>query len=379
MSITGVPLIVVLGLGLLVFPCLAILGWTRVRPRGLAIATAVGCLVLGNLTAVVLTGAVANRQGNFYTSWSQVFDSGSAQTIAAKPVTASAGTGAGAGGSLKARTDAGFSSRGQWATQGRLDRVTIRGATSRLALPALVYLPPQYFQPGHRKDTFPTVEVFTGYPGKLETLVTAMNYPKTLHAQISAHRAKPMILVMMRPSVTFPRDTECTDVPGGPLAETFYAQDVPDQVRRHYRVDPVRWGAIGDSTGGYCAAKLAMSHPATFPAAVSLSGYYTALRDHTTGDLWGGSKLQRNLNDLQWRLKHQPAPATSLLVTISQQEKKPNGYSNTRAFLRLAKPPLAVDSIITPTGGHNFISWDALLPQSLSWLSNKLYTSGATA
>lgn len=373
------PLIAVLVILTLGLPCLAVLGWMRLKRRGVAVAAVVGCLVLGNLSAIVLTGAVANRQGQFYTSWSQLASTGSSPAAQAKPVTASSGTGAGAGGSLTAHTDAGFSSHGQWATQGRLDRVTIRGANSRLASPALVYLPPQYFQTAHRNDAFPTVEVFTGYPGKLDSLISGLNYPKTLTAQISAQTAKPMILVMMRPSVTFPRDTECTDVPGGPQAETFYGQDVPDQVRRNYRVDPVRWGAMGDSTGGYCAAKLAMSYPATFPAAVSLSGYYSALRDHTTGDLWGGSRLQRHLNDLQWRLQHQPAPATSLLVTISKQEKGPHGYPNTRKFLDFVKAPMAVDSIITPTGGHNFLAWNALLPQSLSWLSLKLYASGVTS
>ena len=47
---------------------------------------------------------------------------------------------------------------------------------------------------------------------------------------------QPMILVMMRPTVAPPRDTECVDVPGGPQTETFFAKDLPDAVSAHYRV-----------------------------------------------------------------------------------------------------------------------------------------------
>ena len=86
-----------------------------------------------------------------------------------------------------------------------------------------------------------------------------------------------MVLVMMRPSVTFPRDTECTDVPAGPQALTFFAQDVPMAISKAYRVQPNGWGTIGDSTGGYCSTKITMLYPAIFHAAVSLSGYYYTL------------------------------------------------------------------------------------------------------
>ena len=42
---------------------------------------------------------------------------------------------------------------------------------------------------------------------------------------------QPMILVMLRPTVAPPRDTECVDVPGGPQTETFFAEDLPQAVR----------------------------------------------------------------------------------------------------------------------------------------------------
>lgn len=50
-----------------------------------------------------------------------------------------------------------------------------------------------------------------------------------------------------------------------------------------YRVQERGWGATEDSTGGYCAAKLAILDSDVFTAAVTLSGYFHTLRDSTTG------------------------------------------------------------------------------------------------
>jgi S-formylglutathione hydrolase FrmB len=138
------------------------------------------------------------------------------------------------------------------------------------------------------------------------------------------------------------------------------------------RVQQGAWGVVGDSTGGYCATKIAMTHDAEFRAAVSLSGYYFALHDVTTGNLWGGSRTLRHLNSPQWMLAHRPAPPVSLFVTIGKQETKREGYPDTMKFLSLVKPPMRVTALIEPHGGHNFRTWDAELPTALHWLSNRL-------
>ena len=59
---------------------------------------------------------------------------------------------------------------------------------------------------------------------------------------------QPTILVMLRPTVAPPRDTECVDVPGGPQTETFFAKDLPEAVSEHYRV-----GHAGRGTGASSA------------------------------------------------------------------------------------------------------------------------------
>lgn len=397
MSLLGTPLLWLLGALAVAAPVVTYLLWARMRgPRPVRVLLRGVMIVTAQLSALCLTAAAINDYGYFYSSWSELA-AGINQLAAAgaqagppagttSPASSSAtlpapGTGsatdvqhvsAASAGSIVVRSYPDFSSRGQWPSRGRIESVTIRGGISQLSSHAYVYLPPQYFQSGYASTSFPAAEVFTGYPGDDQNLVFRMRYQDVLRGLISRHQARPMVLVMLRPSVSFPRDTECTDVPAGSPAETFFAADVTTQVAAHYRVQPTGWGAVGDSTGGYCATKLAMLNPGTFSGAVSLSGYYFALHDRSTGDLWAGSPVVRNLNDLHWRLKHLPAPAVSVLLCTSPPELGPDGYAEARRFLSEVRPPMVADLLTVPYGGHNLATWDAELPAALQWLSHRL-------
>jgi enterochelin esterase-like enzyme len=397
MSLLGAPLLWLLGALTVAVPVAVCVLWSRVRgPRPVRIISRLVMIGAAQLVALCLTAAAINDYGYFYGSWSELaagvrqFVGGAAPAARpdpARPSTGavpSPGTGVGSArvsaasaGSLLSRPYPSFSAAAQWASRGRIESVTIRGGISGLRSHAFVYLPPQYFQPAYAHTWFPAAEVFTGYPGDDLNLISRMGYQNVLRRLLAQHRARPMILVLLRPSVTFPRDTECTNVPAGPQAETFFAADVPVQVAAHYRARATGWGAVGDSTGGYCATKLAMLNPGAFPAAVSLSGYYFALHDRTTGSLWGGSSVLRDLNDLHWRLTHLPAPAVSVLVCTSPAELGADGYAEARRFVAEVHAPMVADLLTVPHGGHNFATWDEELPGALSWLSGKLPAPGA--
>ncbi|HUZ27484.1 MAG TPA: alpha/beta hydrolase-fold protein [Streptosporangiaceae bacterium] len=259
------------------------------------------------------------------------------------------------------------------AVVGRLLMVSMTGQqTGITARGAYVYLPPQYFQRAYAHARFPAVLALTGYPGASWSIVKRLGLPSEAARLVAAGRMPPAIYVMMNVSVVMPRDTECTNVPAGPQVESFFAQDVPRAIEQSFRVQRLgsAWGLIGYSTGGYCAAKLAMLNPYQFHSAVSLAGYYVALRDNTTGNLYGGSLGYRHENDLDWRLAHLPAPPISLLVTSSKIGEKT--YPGTMAFLRLVHSPMQGYSLILAQGGHNFGSWQRELPQSLTWLGRRL-------
>ncbi|GEM_PF-434009 len=256
---------------------------------------------------------------------------------------------------------------------GEVLQVTLRGErTGIVTSDNYVYLPPQYFQRAYARTRFPVVLALTGYPGDAWSMVRWLAVPATAARLVAAHKIPPAVYVLMNVSVAMPRDTECTNVPAGPQVESYFAEDVPEAVEQTFRVDSggSGWAALGYSTGGYCAVKLTMLNPGRYSAAVSLAGYYNAVRDRTTGSLYGGSAAYRDENDLDWRLRHLPAPPVSVLVTSSRVGEKT--YPGTLAFLRLVHPPMRGYSLILPQGGHNFRTWHRELPQSLEWLLARL-------
>ncbi len=379
MRLLSTQLIVVLAVATVALPALTVWVWSRQGPRNPVRAlTRLGLVVASQLAAVLLVAALANDYGYFYGTWTGLWrgiglavTGGSAGPVAVHTVSDGTASRSLAGG-LKVGYDPRFSTPAEWATRGRLETAVIHGGITQIHTPAHIYLPPQYFQQRYAHTLFPAAEVLTGYPGSNRQPTAKLRYQHFLLRDLHHRTARPMVLVMMRSSPVMPRDTECTDVPGGPQVQTFFAQDVPREITAHYRVQPNGWGAIGDSTGGYCATKLAMLNPATFHAAVSLSGYFTTLHDNTTGSLWGGSSVVRHLNNLDWRLRHLPAPPVSVLVTTSRDEGGPLGITNSRRFLALARPPMQVSSIIEPHGGHNFTTWMPEIPKALSWMSARL-------
>ena len=394
MALLGTPLIVVLALVAVSIPVATVLLWSRLRgPLPARNLVRVSMLLAGQVATVLLAAVLANDYGQFYTSWGDLVGSSAGPAAVrdfgagAVPATRSGarptvlnhantaiwrGLPAGTSGRLRVVGATDWSTPAQRSTRGTVESVVIDGLGSGLSVPGYVYLPPQYFWPRWAHHRFPAVEALSGYPGSAPALMKRVDYPQLALDAVRSHQSVPMVYVLLSSTVDPPRDTECTDIPHGPQAQTFLAQEVPSAVQAALRVRRDDWGIMGDSTGGYCAAKIAMAHYAVFRAGVSLSGYYNAREDVTTGSLWGGSKALRHLNDPQWMLRHRAAPPASLFVTISKQETRPDGYPDTMRFLHEVRPPMHVTALIEPSGGHNFGTWDRELPTALHWLSGRL-------
>ena len=345
--------------------------WPRLARRGWrAVGGRVGLLLATQLALFLSVGLSANQAFGFYASWADLFGRETEPGVVVDHTANGA-----PGGPLQVvdtrRVD-GAGGRPDFG--GQIQKVAIRGRTTHITSPAYVYLPPEYFEPRYRTRTFPAAVVLTGYPGTAEALVDKLHYPRTARQLAKDGRMQPMILVMLRPTVAPPRDTECVDIPGGPQTESFFAKDLPDAVAAHYRVGrkPGSWGIIGDSTGGYCALKLAMHHPEVYAAGAGLSAYYKAPTDPTTGDLFHGNQTLRNEADLHWFLKNRSAPDTSLLVTSSMSGE--SNYKATLKFIDLVKATnrTRISSIILESGGHNFNTWRREIPPTLQWISGRL-------
>ncbi|MFD3839933.1 alpha/beta hydrolase [Streptomyces sp. NPDC058642] len=346
--------------------------WPRLSRRSWrAVGGRVGLLLATQLALFAAVGLAANQAFGFYASWADLFGQEDEQGVVVDH-TANGGS----GGPLQVTDIRRVKEAGSARPQigGQIQKVAMVGRTTHIATSAFVYLPPEYFQPQYRARTFPAAVVLTGYPGTAQALVDKLHYPSTALDLAKDGRMQPMILVMMRPTVAPPRDTECVDIPNGPQTESFFAKDLPEAVLAHYRVgkQPGSWGVIGDSTGGYCALKLAMHHPEVYAAGAGLSPYYDAPSDPTTGDLFQGDKGLRDRANLFWYLKHMPAPDTSLLVSSSKVGEA--NYKDTLKFIDRVKATnrTRVSSIILESGGHNFNTWRREIPATLQWISGRL-------
>lgn len=346
--------------------------WPRLARRGWrSVSGRIGLLFATQLLLFVSLGLAANHAYGFYASWADLFGQETDQGVVVDHT-----LGGRSGGPLRVTEIGNMPGRGGFrpSSAGQVQKVDIVGRTSHIVSPAYVYLPPEYFQARYRTRTFPAAVVLTGYPGTARALVDKLHYPRTALELTKDGRMQPMILVMLRPTVAPPRDTECADVPDGPRTESFFGKDLPEAVTAHYRVGrkPGSWGIIGDSTGGYCALKIAMHHPGVYAAGAGLSPYYKAPIDPTTGDLFHGDKALRNRANLWWCLKHLPAPETSLLVTSSKVGE--TNYKDTLRFIERVKDTgtTRISSIILESGGHNFNTWRREIPATLEWISGRL-------
>ncbi|MFI9586520.1 alpha/beta hydrolase [Streptomyces sp. NPDC052236] len=344
--------------------------WPRLAGRGWrAVTGRIGLMLATQLALFAAIGFAANNSFLFYGSWADLF--GRQQDLGVV-VDHSAG-----GKRVKVvetqATDVPGGTRP--ALGGQIQKVVIAGEKSKIDSPAYVYLPPEYFQAEYAKSTFPASLVLTGYPGTAEALIKGLKYPRTAYQQVKAGKMQPMILVMLRPTVAPPRDTECVDIPGGPQTETFFAEDLPRAISQSYRVGtkPRNWGFMGNSTGGYCALKIALHHPERFAASAGLSPYYKAAEDPTTGDLFHGNKGEKKRANLLWSLDHLPQGKSSFLVTSSREGE--GNLKSTLQFIDKVKPPARVSSIMLDSGGHNFNTWRREVPPALAWLSGRLSAS----
>jgi enterochelin esterase-like enzyme len=360
--------------------------WPRLaRQRPAYLAARLAVIVVSQLLVTAAFLIWLNGYFSFYASWTQLPGAAvGTQPVASRPTVATARPvviyrtqpgpaqaerrleALAAGSQVLPRPDAPTSA-------GRLLQVVIRGERTGLdSGPGYVYLPPQYFQRAYARVRFPVVLVLTGYPAVADGLIHRLALPAEAARLTAAGQVQPTVFVMLNVSPLFPLDTECTDIPAGPQVESFFALDVPRAIEQTFRVttSPAGWGVLGYSTGGYCAAKLAMMYPDRFSAAVSMAGYYQTIPGVYVPHFWGDSKGYRDENNLDWRLRHLPAPPVSVLATSSWVGEQT--LPGTLAFLREIHPPMRGYSLIIPQGGHNFRTWSRELPPSLEWLSRRL-------
>ena len=335
--------------------------WDRRRP-----AARSALVLLATVATLCAVGAGINARAGFFPTVASLTSGSGAQVAAGRDgVTASLGSAPdpAAVEAAALRREPGH---------GVLVQVQLAGRRSGISRSAAVYLPEAYFDPSAASVLFPAIEVLSGSPGNAPQVLDMLDLGRVLDTATAAHRMAPTVVVVPDTNGSPVRDRECVDAVGGPQDDTYLSADLQEFVSTHFRVRPAgaAWGVLGASTGGYCAVNLTLRHPEAYAAAASLSGYFTALTDVTTGNLFGPDPARRQANDPTWRVTHLPQPPAHLWLSAGTAE--PGPLQDLRRFAPLLHAPLDTTTVLVPGGGHNFASWRVVLPQALGWLSAQL-------
>jgi enterochelin esterase-like enzyme len=349
LSLTGRPLLVltvllavlaVLGVVLLVHRATGASGLTRAR-RLAFVSAALVLALLGPAFAVGATALVVNNDYGFYTSWADLTGSGPAQVAITTGSLARPG-------------------------QGTLQIRTVHAHAGGLDDRVIVWLPPGYDP--HPARPYPVVMFLPGQPSSPQGTFRHFQFARIATQLVQSHRLPPFVGVFPTLMIAPPRDTECTNIPGGIQAESWLNTDVPAYVAQQYPVQPPGpdWSLIGWSTGGFCAAKLVTAHPGRFGSATAFGGYFNPIQDHTTGNLFGGLTQRYDRNSPLWLYRSNGGLGTSRLLIVAGKQDGET-WPDSQQMMALTAHDPAVSRLVFPTGGHNYKNYRSYLEQALVW------------
>jgi pimeloyl-ACP methyl ester carboxylesterase len=256
---------------------------------------------------------------------------------------------------------------------GRFGWTMLAGKHSGYDRRALIYLPPQYGQARYAHVKFPVIELFHGTPGSPLTWDNVLQINRLADLLIARHIIGPMVLVM--PSINGSgRDyQDCVNGPGV-SDDTYLTQDVRADLLAHYRVsqDPYEWGMAGYSSGGYCAANLALRHPRSFGAAALIEPYLRA-SDGPAATALNHSQLLENANSPLY-LAEQLTPGGGPLPAfwVAAGTHQPTAYQTATVFTAALNRFEQVPFIKLNNAGDTGNAWQAALPGALAWMWQQL-------
>jgi enterochelin esterase-like enzyme len=317
------------------------------------LAVRIACGTLATALAVTAGVFVVNDYYGYYQSWSQL-SADLSGTYAGPDATPAAD-----------RTVARIGN-------GQVRSIDLAGPRSRINRTGLVYLPPQYFQARYAHTQFPTIELLHGTPGSPSSWLVHLQIASVMNQLITKRLIGPMILVM--PTMSVGHDyQECVNAPGA-LDDTYITQDVRTDIRARYRVSGVasEWGVAGYSSGGYCAANLALRHPADFGASGIMDGYFRP-EDGPAAKALHFNPAAEVANDPLREAASLGADVRSLpSFWLSTGTGDAGDAVAARAFTAALHGVEAVTLYQVPGAGHNFYAWEPAIPYLLQWMWSQL-------
>jgi hypothetical protein len=312
--------------------------------------------VLAGVVALALAAfggmALVNDYYGYYQTWGQL--------------------GADLTGNYSRFTSAAIGNRTDGALYGKVISLELTGRQSGINRPGYVYLPPQYFQKRYAHTRFPVVELLHGSPSYAASWLVHLHVDQLANQLISKHVMGPMVLVMPQ---TYSGNTyeECLNSTRG-LDDTYLTYDVRHDVESRFRVstDPAQWGLVGVSSGGYCAANMALRHRAMFGAAGIMSGYFRP-QDGPAAQILGNNAAAEADNDpllLARKLTIDSSPLPAFWLSAGTGAGA--DIAGARAFAAALHGVERVTLYREPGGEHNFYAFEPAFERVLPWTWTQL-------
>lgn len=341
------------------------------RWRSFRFANRVLAVVLVEVLIVLSVLTYVNRVNDIVTTWSSL--TGSTNGLMPTVLSQSNGTGNVAGGADMWRPTAQMRTADMSnAYRSTITSITIGGGPTGYDLPAQVYLPGSYDDAQSSARTYPVLELLAGFPGSYLSWSTGLHLKHTLDTLIR-HGEMPAVIAVMPSQNPFPpADSECVNadpsVHSDSRAESYLTDDVPAYLEQHYRVASgrINWVIGGYSTGGYCAANLALRHPNLYGSAIALSAYFIGLRDDTTGRLFK-NREEFEANSPQVTIT-KPHPALAFFTIYADDNKRDSRDS--RRFVEAIPASDAHLAMATASGGHTPPVWRVGSRYAFVWLAH---------
>lgn len=361
----SLALVVLLDLGAVALTWLTISKWKRIRS-----VARIACLLGMQLLVVITCVTALNTSERLITTWSALVGSTSGMTVQVHGDTTPANRGPNA--SAVAATSPTPSAA--TVAQSTVTSISIKGSKTGYDLPAQIYLPGGYDATGER--AYPVIELLAGFPGSIQSWTGGLKLKETLDGLIAAGKMPPMIAVMPSQNTDSPHDSECVNATSSMKkhrgqAATYLGADVPAYLKKHYRVsdDRANWVIGGYSTGGYCAAALALQHPDTFGSVLELSGYDEPKVDNTTGRLFATKKDRKAVTVTQ--LLSKPHPHLNFFLFAADDQLRDKMQMKLIADAVPSSDTVRV--VTTPAGGHSPPVWRVASKAGFEWIGPTLH------
>ncbi|MFN8226814.1 MAG: alpha/beta hydrolase-fold protein [Mycobacterium sp.] len=264
----------------------------------------------------------------------------------------------------------------------------------------LVYLPPAWFG-SKPPPELPAVMMLGGEFSQPSDWPVAADAVTTLDRFAAAHGGNAPVVVFPDTTGSLSNDTECVNGPRGNAADHLIKDVVPFVISK-FRVsaDPSRWGLVGWSSGGTCAAMTAVMHPELFGAFVALDGQLgpnAGTRRQTIARLFGGDEQAWADFDPRTVIeRHGSYPEMAAWLGVSEKmapehwaagSAPPSAHelgdwdnyseehaANARRLCLLLSGHNVECSVVGYGGAHDFASAGMAFASALPWLAGRLGT-----